>query len=67
VPGLCFDLRGHRVGYGKGFYDRFLMTVRGDCQTVGLSQFEPVKRIEDIHYGDVPIGSLVTPNTYLRF
>ncbi len=67
VPGLCFDRRGHRVGYGKGFYDRFLMTVRGDCQTVGLAYFDPIERIEDIHDGDVPVGSLATPDTYLRF
>ncbi len=61
VPGLCFDRRGHRVGYGKGFYDRFLMTVRDDCQTVGLSQFEPVETIDDLHEGDVPVNAIVTP------
>jgi len=61
VPGLCFDRRGHRVGFGKGFYDRFLMTVRGDCQTVGLSQFEPVETIDDLHAGDVPVNAIVTP------
>src|SRR5687767_13274195 len=35
VPGLAFDRDGHRVGYGKGFYDRFLSKCRPDCIKVG--------------------------------
>ena len=53
VPGLCFDGDGHRVGYGKGFYDRFLKTCRPDCIKIGLSYFEPVESIDDVHEGDV--------------
>jgi 5-formyltetrahydrofolate cyclo-ligase len=48
VPGLCFDLNGHRVGYGKGFYDRFLATCKPDCIKVGLSYFPSVNRIDYI-------------------
>ena len=61
VPGLCFDNAGHRVGYGKGYYDRFLRTCRPDCLKVGLSYFEPVEKIEDLHEGDVRLDYLVTP------
>ena len=62
VPGLAFDRAGHRVGYGKGFYDRFLAKCREDCVKVGLSYFEPVKRIEDSHDGDVAVDFVTTPS-----
>src|SRR5215216_1823641 len=48
LPGLCFDLNGHRVGYGKGFYDRFLAACKRDCIKVGLSYFPLVNRIDDV-------------------
>ena len=61
VPGLAFDRSGHRVGYGKGFYDRFLATCRDDCVKVGLSYFEPVDHIEDSYAGDVAVDFVLTP------
>ena len=59
VPGVCFDRIAHRVGYGKGFYDRFLKKCRYDCIRVGLSYFAPVDEIEDLHEGDVRLDALV--------
>ena len=59
TPGVCFDKAGHRVGYGKGFYDRFLRTCRSDCVKVGLSFFDPVERIDDVHDGDVRLDFIV--------
>lgn len=67
VPGLSFDRNRHRVGYGKGFYDRFLMKCRADCRKVGLSYFEPVDRIDDAHDGDVRLDALVTPYGVTRW
>lgn len=61
VPGVCFDRRGHRIGYGKGFYDRFLSHCRADCVKIGLSYFEPVDKIDDVHEGDVEVDFVVTP------
>lgn len=62
VPGLCFDRGGHRVGYGKGYYDRYLKRCRPDCVKIGLSYFEPVEKIDDVHEGDVRLDALVTPD-----
>jgi 5-formyltetrahydrofolate cyclo-ligase len=61
TPGLAFDKSLHRVGYGKGYYDRFLGNCRPDCPKVGVSFFEPVGAIDDIHEGDVRLDLLVTP------
>lgn len=36
VPGVAFDLKGHRIGYGKGFYDRFLRHPGRKAHLVGL-------------------------------
>lgn len=62
VPGLCFDRQGHRVGFGKGYYDRFLKTCRADCVKIGLSHFEPVEKIDDIHDRDVRLDFVITPS-----
>jgi 5-formyltetrahydrofolate cyclo-ligase len=61
VPGLCFDRDRHRVGYGKGYYDQFLKKCRPDCLKIGLSYFEPVEKIDDVHDGDVQLDFVITP------
>ncbi|MDQ3321148.1 MAG: 5-formyltetrahydrofolate cyclo-ligase [Acidobacteriota bacterium] len=61
VPLLCFDARGFRVGYGKGFYDRFLKDCRADCLKIGLSYFAPVAEISDARDFDVKLDFCITP------
>jgi 5-formyltetrahydrofolate cyclo-ligase len=61
VPLVCFDERGYRVGYGKGFYDKFLRNCRPACLKIGLSFFPAVDRIDDVHDGDIPLDRCITP------
>lgn len=66
LPLLAFDLQGFRVGYGKGFYDKFLSDCREDCFKVGFSYFEPIESIEDCNEFDVPLDLCITPqNVYV--
>lgn len=67
VPLLCFDTAGHRVGYGKGFYDRFLARCRPDCMKIGLSYLPPVDEIDDIYEGDITLDKCVTPASIFGF
>jgi 5-formyltetrahydrofolate cyclo-ligase len=67
IPLLAFDKQGYRVGYGKGYYDRFLLNCRPDCIRLGLSYFEPVNAIEDISELDVPLDLCVTPQELYIF
>ena len=67
VPLLSFDKKGFRVGYGKGFYDRYLCQCRSDCLKIGFSYFEPLDAIDDTNEFDVPLNLCVTPTTVYVF
>jgi 5-formyltetrahydrofolate cyclo-ligase len=67
VPLLSFDEKGYRVGYGKGFYDRFLAECRPDCLRVGLSFFRPVEMIADTDTFDQPMHICITPDQVYEF
>ncbi len=67
VPLLCFDKRGYRVGYGKGYYDKFLVTCRPDCLKIGLSFFPPADMIVDINDHDVRLDLCVTSDGTMGF
>ena len=67
VPMLIADQFGNRVGYGKGFYDKFLATCKGSCIPVGLCFYEPILRIDDVNGLDMPLKYCVTPVKVHRF
>ncbi|ARN72389.1 5-formyltetrahydrofolate cyclo-ligase [Nonlabens tegetincola] len=66
VPLLITDQKGYRVGYGKGFYDRFLANCRSNVLKIGISFFEPINEIEDVHEMDVTLDMVVTPEKIYR-
>lgn len=61
VPLLVSDGNGHRVGYGKGFYDRFLAKCRKDIETIGISYFPMVEKIDDVEEWDIALKYCVSP------
>jgi len=67
VPLLAFDQNGHRVGYGKGFYDKFLSECKSDVVKIGLSYFEPTATIDDVFENDIKLDFCVTPTTIFNF
>lgn len=67
VPLLVFDLSGYRVGYGKGFYDRFFAGCKADVRRVGLSFFDPIEVILDKNEYDARLTEAITPNRIYHF
>jgi 5-formyltetrahydrofolate cyclo-ligase len=67
VPLLCVDMQGNRVGYGNGFYDKFLINCRKDCVKIGVSFFEPIAEITDKNKFDVKLDYCLTPNRLINF
>lgn len=67
IPLLVYDQEGNRVGYGKGFYDRFLSQCKPDVVKVGLSFFEPEKEIIVKNSQDIALNSCITPKKVYHF
>lgn len=67
TPLLAFDKQGHRVGYGKGFYDKLFAKCNPSCKRVGLSLFAPVEVIDDVDVYDEPLTMALTPTDSLAF
>ena len=67
VPLLIFDKLGHRVGYGGGYYDKFLENIKEDVLKIGLSLFDPIDEIQDIEKHDISMDYIITPKRVYDF
>ncbi|HEX8658978.1 MAG TPA: 5-formyltetrahydrofolate cyclo-ligase [Hymenobacter sp.] len=69
VPLLAIDETGHRVGYGGGFYDRFLAQCGPNTQFIGMSLLDesPLAGIADVQPTDVRLHACLTPSRVWRF
>ncbi len=67
VPLLAFDKKGNRVGYGKGYYDRFLAECRIRSERIGISLFLPIETIEDSDEHDIQLTKCLTPSHLFLF
>ncbi len=58
VPGICYDKENYRIGYGKGYYDRFLS--KNKIKTIGLCYKEcMIEKIDNDKY-DYKIDEVIT-------
>tara|TARA_Y100000385_G_scaffold251325_1_gene273972 strand:- start:1135 stop:1710 length:576 start_codon:yes stop_codon:yes gene_type:complete len=67
IPLLAYDKQGNRVGYGGGYYDKFLGNIKTNPLKIGLSLFEPVDKIQDIEKHDVRLDYVITPKKVYSF
>lgn len=67
VPLLAYDKKGNRVGYGKGFYDKFLSECKTESVKIGLSYFDPEEIINDVLETDIKLDYCITPFGIIKF
>ncbi|MGI6755291.1 MAG: 5-formyltetrahydrofolate cyclo-ligase [Atopobiaceae bacterium] len=59
VPGLCFDMKGYRLGYGGGFYDAFLSDFEGTSCGIARDMFV-VDNLDSLEPHDVPVDMVIS-------
>ncbi len=67
IPLLAFDYNGNRVGYGKGFYDRYLAECNSNILKIGLSFYDTVDAITDTNSFDVKLTHCITTENVYAF
>ena len=58
MPGLAFDREGHRIGYGGGFYDKFLAAEPGHPTLALCYDFQMMAHLETEEY-DIPVDTVL--------
>ncbi|SDB05998.1 5-formyltetrahydrofolate cyclo-ligase [Eubacterium oxidoreducens] len=65
TPGLVFDTRGYRMGYGKGYYDRFFARHSG-LWKIGIGFEEQIASRVETDELDIELDLVVTPNRIIK-
>lgn len=60
VPGVAFDINGGRLGYGGGFYDRFLLKLKDECHIIAVCYKEQVVNELPMDEHDIKINCIIT-------
>ena len=66
VPGIVFDNKGYRIGYGKGYYDKWLVDI-DVSKTIGLAYEVQLTDKLPIGQYDLPVGKLLTEKRCIEF
>lgn len=67
VPGIVFDKCGYRIGYGKGYYDRYLSNISFDVIKIGVCYNVALVDEFKKDSNDVPVDILVTEEKIIKF
>lgn len=66
VPGVAFDLKGNRIGHGKGYYDNFFKKINPSAIKIGLAfQFQIIEDSWNIESWDIPMDGIITENGFI--
>lgn len=66
VPGVAFDKRGYRVGYGGGYYDRFFNNINKDIIKIGLCYEMQILSEVPKNSHDIPIDFILTEKRLIQ-
>lgn len=66
VPGVAFDRRGYRIGFGGGYYDRILAGLKSEAVTVGFAYAFQVLKALPQNERDQQVKRLVTEQGFIR-
>lgn len=67
IPLICFDKKGNRIGYGGGYYDRFLRNTAKETLKIGLAITPPLDFIPYSEMHDVTLDYCINHQAIYRF
>ena len=67
IPLISFDRKGNRIGYGGGFYDRFLEKLPKQCKKIGFTIATSLDYIPYNENFDIPMDACLSPLGFIEF